>query len=340
VTIAEIACSEGYWNAADSTDGDIVLKSTTHYFRNLADRPFPHRLNRKEKDTVADLIVHAVDRTGICEPEGVFTIGELSTADRHVLAERDFLAEGTNGESRIVLCGDPSCCMIINARDHLSTALNSPGFDFDRILRFGGSLTERLDGELDFARSGEYGVLTARPEYSGNGQELSITLHLPGLSHTGRINGLLMELEKAGMGFKSGWIDGYYTVYNRSARLFRDDDWSRGIMATFRRVVDQERQVRLGFFEKNREKIEDKVWRSYGLLLSCRLISLFEAVDLLSHIRFGLSLGIINYISLKHINLLLNYVQDYHLIKRYDGAGENLEERRSQFIRDYLKEVL
>ena len=72
------------------------------------------------------------------------------------------------------------------------------------------------------------------------------------------------------------------------------------------------------------------------------MISLFEALELLSNVRLGISLGIINYVSVRDINLLLHYIQDYHLRKRYNLRDESvkLEEVRANFIRDYLKEVI
>ena len=103
-----------------------------------------------------------------------------------------------------------------------------------------------------------------------------------------------------------------------------------------------EKDARESSYNDNRTLIEDKVWRSYGILLSSRLISLYEALDHLSSLRLGISLGIINYITIKDLNLLLYYIQDYHLRKIYNlyGINGNIEEARARFLRDYLKEVI
>lgn len=172
--------------------------------------------------------------------------------------------------------------------------------------------------------------------------EMVMTLHLPGLIFSSRINEIVFELEKKGIGVRSAWVDGYYEIFNKSTMGLVEKDIYKNTLAGFQRIIKYERESREKEYNSNRLLIEDKVWRSYGILLSSRLISLYEAFDLLSYLRLGISLGIISYLTIKDINLLLFYIQDFHLKKRYniDDEDQNMEEVRAQFLIEYLKEVM
>ncbi len=336
MTIEELSKSEGIWSTAGEHDADIVLKSSSRYFRNLHGRPFPLRLSSKEREEVTRLLLSEIQEE---ELGTSYCLGTCSHMERNILTERNILQDDTSESSVVVLSQNENSYFVLGSLDHLTLAVNRSGFLFDND---GKTMLDNLERKLGFEFSPDIGYLTARPENAGGGIELSVTLHLAGIVHAGRMNELVIELNRRGLVLKSSWIDGYYKIYNRSSRYLLDEDVQEYVLNSFRKIIQKERSVRKSFYVSNRSKIEDKIWRSYGILMSCRLISFFEALELLSHLRFGLSLGIINYITLKDINLLLYFIQDYHLMKRYriEGEDENLEEVRAQFLRDYLKEVL
>jgi protein arginine kinase len=199
-----------------------------------------------------------------------------------------------------------------------------------------------IETRIKFAFSRSFGYHTANPDNSGSGLEMVLTVHLPGLISSSKINEVIFELEKQGMGVRSSWVDGYYEVYNKFSKGLVEKDVFKHCLDSFKRIIRYERESREKEYSLNKKLIEDKVWRSYGILLSSRLISIYEAFDLLSYLRLGISLGIINYLKIKDINLLLFYIQDFHLKKRYnvDSENQNLEEVRAQYLRDYLKEVM
>jgi protein arginine kinase len=336
VTIEELFKSEGIWNAAGERDADIVLKSSSRFFRNLQGHPFHHRLSRKEREEVTGGLLSEIQEG---EYATSYRPSGCTPMERHILTERNILQDDTAEDSVVVLSQNENSYFVLGSYDHLTLVSSRSGFQFDD---HGREVLNDLERRLGFEFLPDIGYLTSRPEHAGGGVELSVTLHLAGIVNAGRMNELIIELNRRGLALKSSWIDGYYKVYNRSSRHLLDEDVQEYVLKSFQKIVQKERAVRKGFYLSNRSKIEDKIWRSYGILMSCRLISLFEALELLSHLRFGLSLGIINYISLKDINLLLYFIQDYHLMKRYnlEGEDQNLEEVRAQFLRDYLKEVL
>jgi protein arginine kinase len=336
VTIEELSKSEGIWSGEDEHDADIVLKSTIRCFRNVSGHTFTHRLSGREQGNLNGLLLSEIEKS---EFNTVYELNSCSPLEKNILAERNVLQDDTREGSVVALSRYESDYFLLGSYDHLTMVTNRPGFHFDYDDL---GILDALEQKIGFEFTPEIGYLTANPGNAGGGLELSVTLHLAGVVHAGRMNELIMELNRRGLGLKSSWIDGYFKIYNRSSRYMLDEDVQEFVLSSFQRIVEKERSVRSSFYMANRHKIEDKIWRSWGVLLSARLISFFEALELLSHLRFGLSLGIINYVTLKDINLLLYFVQDSHLMKRYniEANDGNLEEVRAQFLRDYLKEVL
>jgi len=342
MTIEDLVKSEGIWNSEEKSNADIVLKSSIKFSRNIEGYVFPHKLNRKEKEALTTLLLEKIEENKYCSSFTIYHLDKCSSIDKRIFFERNILQDDTINGSALVLSHDENYHFLLNGLDHFKFITNSSGYHFDRIYVFGKRVLTDIEKRLGFTYSPGFGYLTSSLRDSGSGIKLSMTLHLAGMVYSGRMNELIIELNKNGLQLNGSWIDGYYEIYNEYSTGLIEKDIYKHTLLHFQNIIKKEVAVRESIYSSSRRTIEDKVWRSYGLLLSCRLISLFEALDLLSHLRFGLSLGIINYLTLKDINVLLFYIQDYHLRKRYNILDKdvNLEEVRALFIRDYLKEVL
>jgi len=89
---------------------------------------------------------------------------------------------------------------------------------------------------------------------------------------------------------------------------------------------------------ENRAFIEDKVYRSFGILKYARNISSNEALRLISDVRMGISMGIIKEVTIDKIDVLLNLIQPA-MIQDYFGREMTPEERdikRAELIRKIL----
>ena len=86
------------------------------------------------------------------------------------------------------------------------------------------------------------------------------------------------------------------------------------------------------------DEIEDKVWRCYGILKHARVLNSGEVMNLLSALRLGVSLRLIDKISLQQINELLIITQPAHLQKYYEQEMDNNERDivRAGLVRERL----
>ena len=91
-------------------------------------------------------------------------------------------------------------------------------------------------------------------------------------------------------------------------------------------------------FRKARSLLEDKVWRALGLLRHSRSVSSKEALSLISAVRLGIGVGLINDVSIQTLNELLVYIQPAHL-QILEGESMDPSERdvtRAGLIRKVL----
>lgn len=342
MTIEELARSEGIWNSSTKDDSDIVLKSSIKFFRNIEGYAFAHKLIKRDRDRVCKNVIEKIENNDFLVDFSIYQLNRIASFDKKILVERNILQDNRLYNGTLVLSHDQYYYFILSEKDHIEYVIIKSGFYFNDIFRYGKKVILDIENKLGFAFSEKFGYLTAYPGNSGSGMEMVMTLHLPGLIFSSRINEIVFELEKKGIGVRSAWVDGYYEIFNKSTMRLVEKDIYKNTLAGFQRIIKYERESREKEYNLNRLLIEDKVWRSYGILLSSRLISLYEAFDLLSYLRLGISLGIISYLTIKDINLLLFYIQDFHLKKRYniDDEDQNMEEVRAQFLIEYLKEVM
>jgi len=103
-------------------------------------------------------------------------------------------------------------------------------------------------------------------------------------------------------------------------------------------TIERERYLRTKIEEENPSYLTDKVWRAYGILKYARKMSAAEAMELLSAIREGVSLGIIGGVEISALNRLLWSIQPNQLCLT---AGRSLSEgerdaARAAYIRENI----
>ena len=84
--------------------------------------------------------------------------------------------------------------------------------------------------------------------------------------------------------------------------------------------------------------LEDKIFRSFGILKNAHIISSQETVELLSMVRLGVDLEILENINRKSINELFIMIQPAHL-QKIEGkklSASDRDAKRASLIREKL----
>ena len=103
-------------------------------------------------------------------------------------------------------------------------------------------------------------------------------------------------------------------------------------------IIKYERTARQFLIKESHENLHDRVSRAYGILRTAQTISSEETMHLLSSVRMGVNLGLIEDLEIPTINELIIQTQPAHLQKltgtELDTADRNIE--RARFLRHQL----
>jgi protein arginine kinase len=117
-----------------------------------------------------------------------------------------------------------------------------------------------------------------------------------------------------------------------------EEDALQNISGLIRQVVEQEEQARQALLVQNRPMVEDKIYRSCGILKNAHIISSQETVELLSMVRLGIDMDIIKDVGRSVINELFIMIQPAHL-QKIEGKKLTASERdtkRASLIREKI----
>ncbi|MBM3330462.1 protein arginine kinase [candidate division WOR-3 bacterium] len=339
--------SVGKWLAASGPEADVVLSTRVRLARNLADVPFTHRAEPRDHERTVDVVRWALTDTGYLENGKFLQNEQLADPQCQYLIERhlaspDFIA--SKAKRGFYVGNDEATSLMINEEDHLRFQVMASGLDFPEAFTAAAALDEKLESQLQYAFSPEFGFLTACPTNLGTGMRASVLVHLPALVITREIEKVLRGAIHIGLAVRGLYGEGTETKGNffqiSNQKTVGQTEWEiiETIADISRQVILYERKAREYLMKKLRVEVEDKVFRSLGLLRGARVLSSDEAINLIAGLRLGVTLGIVNEISLEQVTRLMILVRPANLQAL---LGENLtaaerDERRATFVRETL----
>ena len=169
-------------------------------------------------------------------------------------------------------------------------------------------------------------------------------LHLPALVMTRQIDKVFQAVSKINLAVRGLYGEGtqasgdFYQISNQPTLGKSELEIIENIERVIPKIIEYERTVRESLIEQRREVVEDKVWRAYGMLQTARTINSEETMDLLSAVRMGVNLKIIDDVKISTVNELFILTQPAHLqkIERSELNSPERDITRATFIRNRL----
>jgi protein arginine kinase len=122
-------------------------------------------------------------------------------------------------------------------------------------------------------------------------------LHLPALENSGEINGLIDSISKIGFTVRGMYGEGskslasLYQVSNQITLGISENSALENLSVITTQLIEKEKQARENL---DLIKLEDVCWRAFGTLQNARILSSEEMINLISRVKLGISMGIIN----------------------------------------------
>ena len=148
--------------------------------------------------------------------------------------------------------------------------------------------------------SREWGYLNTAITNLGTGLKASMMLHLPALAMSGLIKRAVKASAQLGLsirGFFSESMESLgdmYIIANEITIGLSEKEIIGNLGRIAVQLAGYENRTREELMEKRRVDMEDRVFRAWGLLTWCRYVTHREAIESLSALRLGVSLGLID----------------------------------------------
>lgn len=345
MNLDELTLHSGEWLRGTGPESDIVMCSRIRLARNLADFPFINRASRSERADMENQIRAAIQ---YAEPDLHFIdVNGLSDIDRQFLVERQLIsrelrnAEGPRG---VAFGPRENVSIMINEEDHLRIQVMNSGFSLPDVWEQINALDDRLEEKLTFAFSLQLGYLTACPTNVGTGIRVGVMLHLPALAQTKQISKVFRALHKINLAVRGLYGEGteafgdFYQISNQQTLGKSELELIRNLSNVIPQIIQYERSARQALVNERRQYLHDQVSRAYGVLKTAHTISSEETMHLLSSVRLGINLGLIDDLDTATVNELFILTQPAHLqrIQRVSGDVDERNMARASYLRSRL----
>jgi protein arginine kinase len=335
------------WVSTRGPEGDVVFTTRMRLARNVATAPFPGRATLQELAAVAETCSAPFEASQDFADFRIAHVASLNEVARRTLVERHLVSTGMAEypEHRLgIISPTGTLSVMINEEDHVRMQCFLPGRDVREAWRILDALDDWLAGHLPWCYSPRYGYLTTHLANVGTGLRASAMLHLPGLQLIGKRDETLRGAANMGVAVRGLYGEGsesagdVFQVSNRFALGPSEDEIVSRVDSTVKFLVAAEREARNQLLNVDGEGIADAASRAYGVLKYARRISTAEAFQLLSRLKLGLDLKLVNIVRRAVVQQLFVLVRPASL-QAISGMALRPEQRdraRADLVREAL----
>lgn len=338
------------WLRDSGPDSDIVLSSRIRLARNFSDATFPLVADKEELEQVKNFIHKEFSEETFGDDVSFeyIPMQDLSTVEKHVLVEKHLISPllaKNSPTSAAMISQNEKISVMINEEDHIRIQLYFPGLQLKNALEKGFEFDDWIEDKVNYAFDEKRGYLTSCPTNVGTGMRASVMMHLPALTFTKQLNRMIPAINQLGLvvrgiyGEGSETLGNLFQISNQITLGRTEEDIIEDLQSVVKQLIGHERHARKHLVEHSKTKLEDRIYRSLGVLEYSRVIESKEAARCLSNVRLGIDLGIIKNISRNILNELMILTQPgflQHYAKKSLKANER-DILRATLIRERLQ---
>ena len=332
------------WYLESGNDSDVVVSTIIRFSRNLQGFKFnlkdDKEINRL-KNKIKDNLFSIGYGLRFLELKDMDDLTKMSLVEKNLISPEYALNKSNNGA--ILINDEENICITINEEDHLKIQVFSSGLELENTLNYAIELDKKIEYVLGYATNKKYGYLTSLPTNCGTGLKASLILHLPALEQTNNIKNILYTISNFDIDVLGQFneedenSESIYQISNKRTLGISEQEIVGIIKVVANKLIEQERKARM-ILGKDIIELEDKVYRSFGLLSNCRKITLGESQKLISKVKMGTDLGIMKELSDSKIQKLRLYTKPKKK-KKYFGEQYDFKDiniKRAELIKQII----
>lgn len=335
------------WLEGPAADLDVVISTRIRVARNLDKYNFPLYMTIGESDLVTEEVLNAIKSSDEEGKYNFFRIRDLNSRERMVFIEEHLISPGlvqNLDKSSFLIRNDERATIMINEEDHIRIQTLFPGLKLSEGWELCSRIDDYLERQINYAYDEKLGFLTSCPTNVGTGLRASVMVHLPCVSMSGHINTIIEALRKVGLTVRGLYGEGsealghLYQISNQTTLGESEEEIIAKLNKVINQIIARERNTRRYLMERKPIELEDKIYRSLGILTYSRLMSSKEAMNHLSNVKLGWDINLIDNDKFKDIVKLMIDIQPATIQKTLDEdlTNEERDRARADIIRDFI----
>ena len=341
------------WYEQKAPDGDVVISSRVRLARNLTNYPFSLKISNDQakkmveevKEITEDLSHGTGKKHYSCNLSTLANIDKRAMVERHIISPHLVEKQQVTG---LILSEDETISIMINEEDHLRIQSIVGGMNLEAAYEVASRVDDIASEKFDIAFDKKYGYLASCPTNVGTGLRASCMVFLPALSSAGIINRMFEELSKYGVTIRGIYGEGskslgsLYQISNQKTLGNTEQEIIYSLNNVVNQIVRQERLKRQEIKDNNYDKMEDQVYRAYGVLKYARQLTSSEAISLLAQIKLAIDCGLIKFDKDVNIHKLMMGVQPGSLQWTIGKDVDDSQEKhyRAEYLRKKIPKVI
>ncbi len=332
------------WYSTQNKQDDIIISTRIRLARNLEGMPFSSKMNAQHRKELNNAVKEAIlgSDTPYAKSLKFILMDDVPQNEIYAMVERHVISKefAANCVGRaIIISEDESVCVMVGEEDHIRIQVILAGFQLDTAYNIASDIDDILASRLKFAFSSELGYLTECPTNLGTGMRASVMMHLPVINQGNTANKIKDAISKIGFTVRGMYGEGskssasLYQVSNQITLGITEKNALSNLTLIVNQIAQKEREARNAI---PRITAEDTVYRAYGILKNQRVLSSEEMMQLLSRIKMGISMGILDIDKTLPLKLFVE-TKPYMLQRKYgEKSAEERDILRAKIIRESL----
>ncbi len=334
---------------------EIIISSSAVIARNLSDYKFNTVNDKNDKNKIMALIKNAKSSIKELDDYKFYALKDLSRIQRQSLIEKKLMSPEMSKKlfgKAIILYYDSKnrqkiLSILVNDKDHLRIQCATTGLQIRDCYASVLKLEKKMERKLSFSFNKDLGYLTSNPANIGTAFKISMVAHVPGLVISAKIIDFIKKINKIGccisgyFGEGAEVVGNLFQVSNQATLGKTEEEIMNEMEAIAQNIIEEEQNEKSALKSSKNLTLIDSVYRSYGMLKYAKVLSYDESLELISILKLGLDIKIIDNIKRFDFYRLINIINDSNieldLIKKNKKATEDeIDFERANIIRENI----
>ena len=344
MNLNKLASTSGAWLAGDGAETDIVVSTRIRLARNLATFPFTSRATVYQNSEIEQILKERLGQIELQPPLDYLPLAALGPLDRQFLVERQLVSRelaGGEGPRGVAFVPNETVSVMVNEEDHLRMQVMRSGLALEDAWETMDDFDNRIEQRIAYAYHEDFGYLTACPTNVGTGMRASVMLHLPALEYTRQSEQVFRALQKIHLEVRGLYGEGsrasghFYQISNQVTLGKNEGTIIKDILGVIPAVIRYEKDAREAWRRSDQISLKDRIRRALETIRTATMMTSEEAMELLSLVRLGVTIDLVEELTIPVLNQLFIHTQPAHLQKL---AGRPLDsEQRNAARARYLQ---